>query len=91
MAVSFRESGNPPSPKRDDELPLRRGLTTSNLRFAGRARNDGDGLILSFLRNKKTSKRWSRSALFVQIINFRATFAIGSEKCVIFAPKYFYN
>ena len=41
MAVSFRESGNPPSPKRDDEPPLRRGLTTSNLRFAGRARNEG--------------------------------------------------
>ena len=29
-----------------------RGLTTSNLRFAGQARNDGDGLILPFLRKK---------------------------------------
>ena len=30
-----------------------RGLTTSNLRFAGQARNDGEGLIQLFLRNKK--------------------------------------
>ncbi len=30
-----------------------RGLTTSNLRFAGQARNDGEDLIQLFLRNKK--------------------------------------
>jgi len=26
-----------------------------------------------------------------QLIFFRPTFAVGSEKYVIFAPKYFYN
>ena len=56
---------HPPSPKREDDTYAFGRLTTSNLRFAGQARNDGQGVGDSQKRNTMAESR--RKQLFPEV------------------------